>query len=67
MKHTTEELLLAAAVRKRVGEMRLAKTRDMTDEEEQAFRNRPANDLIAEALTELTAFASVIAKLRQSE
>lgn len=65
MKHSTEELLLAAAVRKRVGEMRIAKTMHMTDEEADAYNAQPANDLIQEAVSELERFAQVIAKLRE--
>lgn len=64
MKHTLEELLFAAAVRRRVGEMRNARIMNMTDEEAIAYRKEPADGLIAEAVAELEAFAKVIGTLR---
>lgn len=65
MKHTTEELLFAAAVRQRVGDMRSARLLHMTDEQATEFRKQPANDLIEEAVRELEGFANIIAKLRE--
>lgn len=67
MKHTTEELLFAAAVRERIGALRLAKTKDMTKEERAAFDLRPANALIEEAMQELNGIAGVIAQIRSRE
>lgn len=64
MKHSTEELLLALAVRERIGALRLAKTKGMTPAERQAFDAKPANELIEEALKEINGIATVIAQIR---
>lgn len=66
MAHTTEELLLAAAVRERVGAMRIALGKDMNDEEYAAFMKQPVAPLIKEVLIELNQIADVI-KRTQSE
>lgn len=67
MKHTTEELLFAAAVRERVGALRLAKIKDMTKEERAAFDLQSINPLIEEVMQEFDGFAKVIASIRSRE
>ena len=67
MKHTTEELLFAAAVRERIGTLRVSKTKNMTDAERAAFNERPANELVEEALQEFDGIATLIAQIRSRE
>lgn len=64
MKHTTEELLFAAAVRERVRTLRTAKTADMTPEQRKEFDAKPANDLVEEVMREFDGIANVIAQIR---
>ena len=65
MKHTTEELLFAAAVRERALGLRRAKTKDMTDEELAAFdAEHPLKALIEDVMEELDSIAAVIAQVR---
>lgn len=64
MKHTTEELLFAAAVRERLKTLQLAKTKDMTDEELAAFNSKPVDALIEEVMDEFNRIANVIARIR---
>jgi hypothetical protein len=66
MKHTTEELLLALAIHERVAQLRLAKTANMTEEEEAAFKALPVDALIKEAMAEIDSIATVISKIRAS-
>ncbi len=67
MKHTTEELLLAAAIRERAAEIRNARARSMPAEEVERFKARPANDFIADALDEFSRIAVVVKKLREAD
>jgi hypothetical protein len=64
MKHTTEELLLAATVRGLVEKRRLAQSEDMTDEEFAQYMEQPIDTLIAEALAELNRIATIISKIQ---
>ena len=64
MKHTTEEMLLALAVRERVAKLRDAKTRGMTKEEVQAFDAKPVNDLVEIVMQEIDGMANLISQIR---
>lgn len=64
MKHTTEELLFAAAVLRRVTELRSAKYLGMTEAEKDAFDAQPINALVEQAMKELNGIATVIAQVR---
>lgn len=64
MTHTTEELLFAAAVRERMGTLRLAKTKNMSAEERADFDAKPKSELIEEVMNEFDWIATVIAKIR---
>jgi len=61
MKFSTEELLLAAAVRDRVSEMRVTQANNLPPEERANFWKQPVNSFIEEAMEELEGIASVIA------
>ena len=67
MKFSTEELLLAAAVRDRVNEMRKNRSMEIPDEELDAFYAKPADDFVKEALAELEGLASFIARHREEK
>lgn len=64
MKHTTEELLFAAAVSERVSKMRMARTVHMSKEEGDAFNALPIDPLIEDALREFDAIATFITEFR---
>nr|WP_314711576.1 hypothetical protein [uncultured Comamonas sp.] len=64
MKHTTEELLFAAAVCERVLKLRMAKTVNMSKEEAEAFNALPSDPLIEDALREFDAVATFISEFR---
>lgn len=64
MKHTTEELLLALAVRERLTSLRMAKIKNMTDEEVKAFDAKPINELIEIVMKEIDGIANVITSHR---
>ena len=65
MKHNTEELIFAALLRERIGSLRLTKIKHMTDEETEAFDMRPANELIEEAMEELSGIATLVKKIQE--
>jgi len=66
MKYTTQELLLAAAVKNLVLERQIAYAQEMnmTDAQRHAFMEAPVNDLIAEVVKELDGYARVIASVK---
>lgn len=64
MAHTTEELLLAAAVRERVSAIRRGRATHMSDEEFAAFMKQPIAPLIKEALIELNQIADDIKRFQ---
>ncbi|WP_157979212.1 hypothetical protein [Rhodoferax ferrireducens] len=64
MKHTIEELQFAATVREMVRNRQNAKSINMTKEEAAAYRDLPANDLIADVLEELGRLATIISMNR---
>lgn len=66
MKYDNQELLLAAEIRKRVSQIRQARTANMTDEEAKPYLAQPVNDLTLEVLEELEGIAAVIRKVRPS-
>ena len=57
---STEELLLAAAVRQRVEEMRVTKGKTMSKEEYSAYLEKPVDHLIGDAVRELQGIAMSI-------
>jgi hypothetical protein len=65
-KFSTEELLLAEAVRARVTEMRISRLQLLPQDQKEAFMRVPVDGLIAEALAELEAFATAIAQHREN-
>lgn len=65
-KFSTEELLLAEAVRARVAEMRLGRLQLLPQDQREVFMQASVDGLIAEALNELEAFATAIAQHRES-
>ena len=67
MKHSTEELLFAAAIRERAASIRTSKTRGMSEQDAEEFMKKPANDLIKEALEEFSRIADVVSKLRADD
>lgn len=64
MKHTTEELIFAALLRQRMQTLRMSKTADMTDDEERAFNEQPANGLVEEAMKELQGIATLVKQIQ---
>lgn len=66
MEHTTEELLLALAVRERMKSLRNAKAKNMTDAEYKQFCSRPDDDLFQEVMEEANTLASMIKRMRGS-
>lgn len=64
MKHSIEDLMFAAMIRRRVVEIRDAKCHGMTEADAAAYRAQPADAVIAEALEEMERIATVLKKLR---
>lgn len=67
MAHTTEELLLAAAVSERATAIRAEICQDMSDAEYEAFKKQPIEPLVRRALEELNQIAGVIKRVQSGD